>query len=56
MIYVDGKPVAGFGGRQGPPGPQGEPGPQGIPGPQGSEGPPVKMAKVFPLAARRAKC
>lgn len=36
MIYVDGKPVAGFGGRQGPPGPQGVPGPAG---PQGEIGP-----------------
>lgn len=37
-IYVDGKPVAGFGGRQGPPGPQGEPGPEGPQGPQGEQG------------------
>lgn len=40
-IYVDGIKLAGFGGRQGPPGPQGltgPTGPQGEPGPQGPKG------------------
>ncbi len=39
MIFVDGEKVAGFGGRQGPPGPQGEPGPQGPQGEPGEQGP-----------------
>lgn len=39
MITVDGIPVAGFGGRQGPPGPQGIPGPQGPKGETGEAGP-----------------
>ena len=37
-IIVNGKKVAGFGGRQGPAGPQGKPGPQGEPGPAGPQG------------------
>ena len=37
-IIVNGKKVAGFGGRQGPAGPQGKPGPQGDPGPAGPQG------------------
>lgn len=37
-IMVNGKKVAGFGGRQGPAGPQGSPGPQGEAGPPGPTG------------------
>lgn len=53
-IYVNGKKVAGFGGRQGPPGPRGdagEPGPQGeqgvpgLQGPQGEQGPPGEQGE-----------
>lgn len=37
-IYVNGKKVAGFGGRTGPAGPAGPPGPQGEAGPEGPQG------------------
>lgn len=39
MIWVDGIPVAGLNGRQGPPGPKGDPGPVGPKGEQGEIGP-----------------
>lgn len=39
MIWVDGIPVAGLNGRQGPPGPKGDPGPAGPKGEQGEIGP-----------------
>lgn len=38
-IYVNGKKVAGFGGRRGPAGPEGPPGPQGAKGDPGETGP-----------------
>lgn len=37
-VYVNGKKVAGFGGRQGPRGLPGEQGPKGEPGPTGPQG------------------
>lgn len=47
-IFINGKKVAGFGGRQGPPGPQGVPGPQGPQGPQGEIGPPGPQGQQGP--------
>lgn len=50
-IYVDGKKVAGFGGRRGPAGhqgPQGEPGPAGPAGPAGEQGPPGEQGPEGP--------
>lgn len=47
-IYVDGQKVAGFGGRQGPPGPQGPAGETGPQGPEGPVGPKGDMGPVGP--------
>lgn len=44
-IYVDGKKVAGFGGRRGPAGPVG---PKGDPGPPGAEGPQGPIGETGP--------